>query len=421
MQSKPAQDRPAIADERTIVSSSHANIHNYAYYQEIFRGQRLPLAYLDLDLFDENVRQVVARASGKRIRVASKSLRCIAAIQRILEADECFQGVMSFTAREAVHLAKYGIQDIVMGYPVWHEQDIVEIARATAEGAQITLMVDSVAHVEQIEKVARQQGVRLPLCLEIDMSLPLPGLHFGVWRSPVHTGEEARPVIERIQQAEEHVWLDGVMGYEAQIAGVGDAFRGQGPKNTLVSWLKKRSRRDVAERRARLVDIIASYGITLRFVNGGGTGSILSTREEAAVSEITVGSGFYAPTLFDNYRDFRYLPAAGFAIEIVRQPGPAIHTCLGGGYIASGATGKEKLPQPYLPLGARLDALEGAGEVQTPIHYSGEIALQLGDPIFLRHAKAGELCERFIHLLLVSNGKIVDEVPTYRGEGQCFL
>jgi D-serine deaminase-like pyridoxal phosphate-dependent protein len=146
-----------------------------------------------------------------------------------------------------------------------------------------------------------------------------------------------------------------------------------------------------------------------------------STREEAAVTEITVGSGFYSPGLFDNYVGFRYQPAAGYAIEIVRRPARALYTCLGGGYVASGALGLEKLPVPYLPQGAHLLPLEGAGEVQTPIRYEGSVPLSLGDPIFLRHAKAGELCEHFTHLLLVSNAAIVDEVATYRGDGQRFL
>jgi D-serine deaminase-like pyridoxal phosphate-dependent protein len=252
------------------------------------------------------------------------------------------------------------------------------------------------------------------------MSMDLPGLHFGVWRSPVHTPAQARLVIERLQ-ASSHVWLDGLMGYEAQIAGLGDNFPSRKAKNTLVRRLKRRSIHEVAERRAALVDLINSYGLSLRFVNGGGTGSITSTRAESVVTEITVGSGFYSPALFDNYRDFRYRPAAGYAIEIVRLPAPSIYTCLGGGYIASGSVGPEKQPQPYLPQGARLDSLEGAGEVQTPIRYDGEVPLKLGDPIFMRHSKSGELCERFTHLLFVSNGEIVDEVTTYRGDGQCFI
>lgn len=394
--------------------------YDYNYYKKVFAGRRMPFAYLDLDLLDQNIRDIVTRANGKRVRLASKSLRSVAVLRRILASDPCFQGVMCFTAQEAVYLASQGFDDLLIGYPSWHKDDIAVVAKAVAEGKTIVLMVDSIEHVEQIEAVAREYKVRLPLCLEIDLSLHIPGLHFGVWRSSLRTPEQARPILRRIL-ASNHVWLDGLMGYEAQIAGVGDNFPGQRAKNALVQTLKRRSVRDLAARRAAFIEQIKSYGLPLRFVNGGGTGSILTTREEEGVTEITVGSGFYAPTLFDNYRDFRYQPAAGYAIEIVRHPRPSIYTCLGGGYIASGGVGLEKQPQPYLPLGAQLDALEGAGEVQTPIRYKGNIPLQTGDPIFMRHSKAGELCERFTHLLLVSKGCVQEEVTTYRGDGQCFI
>jgi D-serine deaminase-like pyridoxal phosphate-dependent protein len=351
---------------------------------------------------------VVAQAGQKRIRVASKSVRSIALLRRILAANPRIQGVMCFTAREAVYLAGLGFDDLLIGYPAVHPADLAEVTRATADGARITLMVDS-----------GEQGVRLPLCLELDMSLDVPRLHFGVWRSPLRTAEQARPVIARIQSSE-HVWLDGVMGYEAQIAGIGDNTAKRA-RNLLIRALKRRSATDVARRRAELVALIKSLGGRLRFVNGGGTGSLRTTRAEPAVTEITVGSGFYSPALFDSYRDFRYQPAAGFAVEIVRRPQPDIYTCLGGGYVASGSAGKEKLPAVSLPQGAKLEALEGAGEVQTPVRYRGPEKLDIGDPIFMRHAKAGELCERFTHLLLVQDGKVVETVPTYRGDGQNFL
>jgi D-serine deaminase-like pyridoxal phosphate-dependent protein len=416
--------------ESTIASLSpltHERKDDYAYYKSVFGGHPMPFAFLDLDLLEQNIRQIVAQAQGKQVRLASKSLRSVAVIRRIMAADPCFQGIMCFTAQEAAYLASQGFDDLLIGYPAWNEQDIAAVARATAAGTHITLMVDSTAHVEQIEMVAAHYGVRLPLCLEIDMSIDLPGLHFGVWRSPVRTPEQARPVLDRIV-ASPYAWLDGLMGYEAQIAGVGDNFPGHRAKNAVVQRLKRRSIRQVAERRAALVELVKSYGtktkgngLSLRFVNGGGTGSIATTRAEQVVTEITVGSGFYAPALFDNYRDFRYHPAAAFALEIVRHPHPHIYTCLGGGYIASGSVGAEKQPQPYLPQGAKLISLEGAGEVQTPIRYEGAVPLKIGDPVFMRHSKAGELCERFTHLLLVSNGAIVDEVTTYRGDGQCFI
>lgn len=403
------------AEAQTAIRPSY----DYAYYRGVFRGREMPFAYLDLNLLDANIREIVVRAAGKRVRLASKSLRSVPVMQRILAADDCFQGIMCYSAPEAIFLVRQGFQDLLLGYPVWHEQQIAAVAQETAAGAQITLMIDSIEHVDHIEQIAGKYGVRLPLCLDLDMASDIPGLHFGVWRSPLRTTEQVRPVVERILNAS-HVWLDGVMGYEAQIAGVGDHYVGQALKNTFVRVMKKRSLAEVRKRRQELIKVVRSYKVPLRFVNGGGTGSIATTREEADVTEITVGSGFYSPTLFDNYRDFRYRPATGYAIEIVRLPGRSLYTCQGGGYVASG-TGKDKLPQPYLPVGAHLHPIEGAGEVQTPIRYEGPEKLDLGDPIFMRHAKAGELCERFTRLLLVENGTVVGEASTYRGDGQCFI
>lgn len=417
MRDQKSEERHSLPSPST---SQQTTKHDYDYYKGIFGNHPMPYAFLDLDLLEQNIRQIVASARGKRVRLASKSLRSVAVLRRILAADPCFQGIMCYTAREAAYLASQGFDDLLIGYPTWNEQDIAAVATATASGKHITLMVDSTDHVEQIETVAARYGVRLPLCLEVDMSMHLPGLHFGVWRSPIRTPEQARPVLARIMTSS-HTWLDGLMGYEAQIAGVGDNFPGHTARNILVQGLKRRSIRELARRRAALVDLIKSYRLTPRFINGGGTGSIATTRAEQAVTEITVGSGFYAPALFDNYRDFRYQPAAAFAIEVVRHPRPHIYTCLGGGYIASGSVGLEKQPQPYLPRGAKLIPLEGAGEVQTPIRYEGSVPLQIGDPVFMRHSKAGELCERFTHLLLVSDGTIVDEITTYRGDGQCFI
>ena len=401
---------------------TRVTVPTYAAYRATFAGRAMPFAYVDLDLFDENARRIAALAHerSKRVRIASKSVRSVALLRRILAAGATFQGLMCFTAREAVWLAGQGFDDLLIGYPAWHEADLDAMARATQTGARIVLMVDSIGHVERAEVTARRAGVRLPLCVELDMSLDLPGLHFGVWRSPLRTAEQARPVLERIA-ASQDVWLDGLMGYEAQIAGLGDNTPGQAAKNLLIRALKRRSVRQVAARRAELVALVRALGIAPRFVNGGGTGSLATTREEPDVTEITAGSGFYAPGLFDAYRQFRYLPAAGYAVEIVRQPAPDLYTCLGGGYTASGAAGADKLPRVFQPRGARLLPLEGAGEVQTPVRYRGPERLGLGDPIFLRHAKAGELCERFTHLLLVQGGAVVDEVTTYRGDGQCFL
>ncbi|GCE22430.1 alanine racemase [Dictyobacter kobayashii] len=336
-------------DPPALAPSQAQEPRDYQYYKKVFAGQNFPLAYLDLDLLEQNIRAIAARTGGKRIRLASKSLRSVEVLKRILAADPCFQGIMCFTAREAVYLASQGFVDLLLGYPIWNEQDIAAVAETIKAGTQITLMIDSVEHITQIEAVACRHEVTIPVCLDLDMALHLPKLHVGVWRSPLRTAAQIRPVLDSIVAAP-HVSLDGIMGYEAQVAGLGDNYPKSAPKNTVVRYLKQRSIREAAARRALAIELIQSYQLPpLRFVNGGGTGSLHTTRTEAGVTEITVGSGFYAPALFDNYRDFRYQPAAGFAIEIVRRATPTIYTCLGGGYIASGAVGGDKLPKPYLP------------------------------------------------------------------------
>jgi D-serine deaminase-like pyridoxal phosphate-dependent protein len=232
--------------------------------------------------------------------------------------------------------------------------------------------------------------------------------------------ENLKNLLKKIGELK-NIRLEGMMGYEAQIAGVADKVPGQGGLNFVKSLLKRISLKKIAARRKQVVDLINGMGFELKFVNGGGTGSVESTISEQVITEVTVGSGFYNPHLFDYYRNFSMYPAAGFALAINRIPKKGVYTCSGGGYIASGAIEKVKAPAPWLPTGAGLDDNEGAGEVQTPVLYKGPERLHIGDPVFFRHSKAGELCERFNTLLLIKEGKIINEVPTYRGEGKCFL
>ncbi len=394
---------------------------DYQYYCQAFQGREMPFAFVDLDLFDENIRQVLARADGKKqIRVASKSIRCIPLIRRLLAFDTTFQGIMCYSAHEAVFLSEAGFDDLLVAYPAWHEQEIAAVCLALKRGKAIVLTVDCLKHVEHLDAIGRAHDIAVPVCMDVDMSSSILELYFGARRSGIAKKEDALTLAEHIRK-QSHVTLTGVLTYEGQIAGVPDNLPGQAPKNHLIRLLKRISTKELNARRNEIITALGDAGHELTFVNGGGTGSIEMTREQACVTEITVGSAFFAPSLFDHFTNFRHLSAAGYAIEIVRQPTPTIFTCRGGGYPASGSPGREKLPVPYLPEGATLLGMEGAGEVQTPVVYDGPENLRLGGPIFLRHSKAGELCERFNSLYLISDGGIHEEVSTYRGQGKCFL
>lgn len=392
---------------------------DYNYYKAIFKQVQMPYAFVDMDLFTNNMQDIIKRVGNKKIRIASKSIRCVDLIKKIIASNPLFQGIMCYHPNEAVFLSEQGLDDLLVAYPVFSEQHIVAVCNEVKKGKSIILMVDLPEHVAQINKIAEAQNCILSICIDIDMSSDFGSLHFGVMRSNVTNLQLAKELGQFILKSK-NVKLNGVMGYEAQIAGVGD-ISDSIAKNLVIPILKKKSVKELAQRRALIVAELKSQGHDIKFVNGGGTGSVESTKLESCVTEITVGSGFYSPGLFDNYKAFHHHPAAAYAIEITRRPKASIYTCFGGGYTASGSMENNKSPKPFLPIGAKLIANEGAGEVQTPIVYNGSEKLQIGDPVFMRHAKAGELCERFNSLYLIANGKIVDEVKTYRGEGKCFL
>lgn len=379
----------------------------------------LPALLLDLDAFDDNCKQIVNKANGKNIRIATKSIRSVGVLNRILESDSTFQGLMCYSSKEAVFLANKGFDDILIGYPCTDKASLKEISLLTANGRSIICMVDAVEHIDLLEAVAAEANGKFYVCIDVDMSTNFPFLYFGVRRSPLQNERDVVHLAHKIKSCK-HVELKGIMGYEAQIAGVGDDVPNQNLKNRLVTFLKKKSRKTVEDRRKTIVEALRKEGFSLEFVNGGGTGSLHTTASDDVVTEVTVGSGFYSPLLFDYYRDFHYKPSLFFALPVVRKPTANIYTCLGGGYIASGPSGKDKIPQPVFPPNGKLLKFEGAGEVQTPVYFERE-QLEIGDPIIFRHAKAGEICERFNEIICFRDGEIVNRYQTYRGEGVSFL
>ena len=391
----------------------------WAYFRDALRGRSLPLAFCDLEAFDRNARALVERARGIPLRVASKSVRCRALLERVL-AMEGWRGALCYSAAEAAFLSQHGLDDLLVAYPTVDRAEVAAVCERIAAGARIALTVDDPDQVALLAPIAADHGVVLPLCLDVDVSSELPGVYFGVRRSPVRDEKSARRVARAVAE-HRSLRLDALMGYEAQIAGLPDAVTGKAPLNAVVRALKRRSKREVRQRRAAIVAALRADGHVLAVVNGGGTGSIESTREDPSVTEIAAGSGLFAPALFDGYAGFRHEPAVGFALAVTRRPAPRTVTCLGGGYVASGAAGRDRLPVPWLPEGGQLLAAEGAGEVQTPVRFPAATALAIGDPIFFRHAKAGELCERFDALVLIEGGRATGEAPTYRGEGRTFL
>ncbi|GAA2994936.1 amino acid deaminase/aldolase [Kitasatospora albolonga] len=378
-----------------------------------------PLAVVDLAAFDANAADLVRRANGKPVRVASKSVRCRALLERAL-AVEGFAGVMSFTLAESLWLAREGFKDVLLAYPSADRAGYAELTADPKLAAEVTVLVDDPAQLELID-AAREGTEEVRVCLELDTSLQLLGgkVRIGARRAPLRTPEALGAFAELVQRRP-GFRVVGLMAYEGHVAGVGDSLAGRPVRSRVIQAMQAKARRELAVRRAAVVRRLREVA-ELEFVNGGGTGSVESTVAERAVTEVAAGSGLYVPRLFDNYRSFQGRPAALFAQPVVRRPGLGVVTVLGGGYPASGAAGADRSPVPYLPAGLRYDPQEGAGEVQTPLLGAAADDLRIGDKVWFRHAKAGELCERFAELHLIEGDRVTATVPTYRGEGRTFL
>jgi D-serine deaminase-like pyridoxal phosphate-dependent protein len=357
-----------------------------------------PLAALDLAALRLNAQDLVRRAGGRPIRVASKSVRCRWVLDVVLSTPG-FAGVLAYSLREALWLAEGGVADVVVGYPT---VDRAALARLAPLRDRVTLVVDDVAQLDLLAAGTR-------VCLDVDASLRVGPLHLGVRRSPVRTPQQAAALARAA--VSRGLVVDGVLLYEAQIAGVPDT-------SPAVRLMKRRSAADLLRRRRAVVAAVVAAAGPLRFVNGGGTGSLEVTAADAAVTELTAGSGLYAPALFDRYDAFAARPSLLFALPVVRRPTADVVTVAAGGWVASGPAKRSRLPVPVTP-GLRLLGTEGAGEVQTPLRGPGARSLRVGDRVWFRHAKAGELCEH-VNALQVVDGTHAEPVPTYRGEGQAF-
>ena len=395
-------------------------------YRDIFKGRRMPLAFVDLDKFDRNVAYVAStqKGTGKSIRVHSKSIRCLPLIKRIFDiGGSAYQGVMTISVEEAAFLADQGLDDFIVAYPTVQPSDMDLFAAITGRGVKVSLMIDSIEHIEILERAGEKAGVVLHACMDVDMSYrPLKtNVHLGVRRSPVRSPDEALAIAQESGKLK-HVVIDTIMGYEGHIAGTNDDIPGKRLKNHLMRFVKKASVFELTRRRGKVVKALRKAGLDIRIVNGGGSGSLVSTGKDRSVTEVTAGSAFFAPGLFRHFKEVHFEPAAFFAIQVVRKPAPDIVTCQGGGFVASGSAGNDKLPVPVYPEGLTFLPLEGAGEVQTPFILPKDCPeLHLGDPVFLQHAKGGELSERFNEYDLVQGDRIVDSVKTYRGEGKAFI
>lgn len=384
---------------------------------DVFAELPCPYAWLDYDALDHNIHAVQQQCGHKSIRIATKSVRSISVLRYIANRLPNCSGFMTFSAAETVYLLEQQFNHLLVGYPVYEEDAIRQIGHFIRDGKDVTLMVDHVDQLQLLEKIAQELNIVFPVCIDINVSTDYKVLYFGSQRSPITSMLRLKQFVRTLATFP-RLHVVGMMAYDAQIAGINDRSDKTSVKYVLIRALKKQAVQKITTFREQAVAYVKQH-YTLQFVNVGGTGSMHIWQQAPDATEITVGSAFYAPALFSHYDALSLAPAVGFTLRITRKFSPHVFVCHGGGYIASGAIDALKAPAFLEPQHYTFLPNEGAGEVQTPIQTTKNHAI--GDHIFFRHAKAGELCERFHVLHTTRNGNYTGPISTYRGDGQCFL
>lgn len=393
--------------------------HYWKSLTEATRGHSAPVIALSAEALSHNAHDMLRRAGGLPIRVASKSVRVRSVLDSVL-ALPGYAGVLGYSLAEAVWLSET-IDDIVVAYPTADRAAIAALAADPRAAARVTLMVDCVEQLDLIDSVvAPAQRPSIRVCLDFDASWRSKALgHIGVFRSPIFTAAGLRDFAQHIL-GRPGFTIAGVMSYEAQIAGVGDEPVGKPAAGVVMRAMQRASRAELVDRRAEALAAVREI-VELEFVNGGGTGSIERTVAEGGITEVAAGSGLFGSYLFDNYRSFTPAPAVAFALDVVRRPNADTATLLGGGWIASGPAGTDRLPQLAWPAGLKYAPREAAGEVQTPVVGAAARGMRVGDRVWLRHTKSGEPMEHGNSVVPVTGNTGGEPLPTYRGEGKCFL
>src|SRR5215204_4687521 len=121
-----------------------------------------PFAVIDLEAFDRNAADLLRRAGGTPVRLASKSVRSRALIERALGAG--LQGILAFTLPEALWLAGHGHDDLVVAYPTVDRRALRELATGGAR-ERVTVMADCVEHLDAIRAAGASPGAPVRVCL----------------------------------------------------------------------------------------------------------------------------------------------------------------------------------------------------------------------------------------------------------------
>lgn len=259
-------------------------------------------------------------------------------------------------------------------------------------------LADTVERLKAMEQYAKQKGLSLNICLEIDI-----GLHRGGFEGELAAGLA-------IIAASPHLYLTGLMGYEPHLAKLPN----------INSWRQKARSDSQKQYRAAMhqVDAILGAGTSATLIrNIGGSGTFRYYKDAKLATEIAAGSVLVKPSDFDlpllsafqaacfiatpvlKNLDHIRMPAHELASDLIGAPESGQTLFTHGGYW---------MADPVYPAGLGYHELYGRSSNQEMMVYRGQQKIVADDLIFLRPRQSEAIFLQFPHWAIYRRGKIDD-------------
>lgn len=219
-----------------------------------------PSLVLDLDAFARNVDRMQAAAdqAGVKLRPHAKAHKCpdIALAQIARGAV----GICCQKVSEAVPFVRAGVRDIHVSNEIAGPTKAAMLAEL-AKHAHLSVCVDDLSQVDQLDAATQAAGSRLDVFVEINV---------GQGRCGVADADAAQRLVERIA-AHGQLTMRGLQAYHGGI-------------QHLRDWTERRNAAALAaDRTGSVIARLDAAGVRCDVVTGGGSGSV----------EFDLGSGVY--------------------------------------------------------------------------------------------------------------------------------
>lgn len=371
-----------------------------------------PTLVIDRARLNQNIDTLVGHLpEGMGYRVVAKSLPSLHLLQHIM-ARAGTDRLMTFNQpmlTELSHQLPQASQLLGKPLPVRAAETYFRTLAVESSDAadNIQWLIDTPQRLAQYEALARAQGRRLAINIELDV-----GLHRGGFEP----GSELDRVLQVIQESDA-LKFAGFMGYEPHLPALPTTM-GWRDKAKAGAWRRYREALDQA---AVIFDAETMAGLTR---NAAGSPTYRYYEDTSLANEVSAGSCLVKPTHFDTDLLTPHQPASFIATPVIksmpvtRMPGLEFADATKRAWNPNSSKtifiyGGHWLADPIDPPGLSYNSTFGRSSNQEMLNGGPKLDVGVDDFVFFRPHQSEAVFLQFGDIAVYEDGEIVDTWPVF--------